>query len=79
MLKRFEALAAELGPDAHRIAVFSNHSSLVTMVTPTWPGCLAMTREDTAIGTRSEPHLDELMTAARFELSADEIASLENV
>jgi aryl-alcohol dehydrogenase-like predicted oxidoreductase len=148
MIERFEALAAELGPDAHRLVVFSNHFSLVTMVTPTWPGCLAMTKENiatlersgvtalawatlaggylaghdiaswsspenderrrragelaverrttapsialayvlhqptnvlAAIGTRSEQHLDELVTAARFELSADELAGLENL
>jgi aryl-alcohol dehydrogenase-like predicted oxidoreductase len=32
-----------------------------------------------AIGTRSDQHLDELMAAARLELSADELAWLENV
>src|SRR5262249_8052402 len=44
--QRFERLLAELGDDADRLAVFSNHFSLATMVTPTWPGCLAMSRDD---------------------------------
>jgi len=46
MLARFQALRAELGVEADRLTVFSNHFSLVTMVTPTWPGCLAMSMED---------------------------------
>jgi aryl-alcohol dehydrogenase-like predicted oxidoreductase len=43
---RFQALRAELGGDAHQLSVFSNHFSLATMLTPTWPGCLAMTRQE---------------------------------
>lgn len=45
-LPRFDALAAHLGGDAVYLTTFSNHFSLATMVTPTWPGCLAMTRAD---------------------------------
>jgi aryl-alcohol dehydrogenase-like predicted oxidoreductase len=43
-LDRFTELAAALGPDRPKLTVFSNHFSLATMVTPTWPGCLAMGR-----------------------------------
>jgi aryl-alcohol dehydrogenase-like predicted oxidoreductase len=46
LLPRFEALTAALGSEAQRLVVFSNHFSLATMVTPTWPGCLAMTKDD---------------------------------
>jgi aryl-alcohol dehydrogenase-like predicted oxidoreductase len=43
---RFQALRAELDADVDRLTVFSNHFSLATMVTPTWPGCLAMGKDD---------------------------------
>jgi aryl-alcohol dehydrogenase-like predicted oxidoreductase len=46
--ERFEALVAELGGDARHLTAFSNHFSLVEMVTPTWPGCLAMTKDEVA-------------------------------
>jgi aryl-alcohol dehydrogenase-like predicted oxidoreductase len=45
-LERFTELAAALGPDLPKLTVFSNHFSLATMVTPTWPGCLAMGRAE---------------------------------
>jgi aryl-alcohol dehydrogenase-like predicted oxidoreductase len=45
-LERFRALRAALGPDAAKLAVFSNHFSLAEMVAPTWPGCLAMSRAE---------------------------------
>jgi aryl-alcohol dehydrogenase-like predicted oxidoreductase len=47
-LARFHQLRAVLGAEASKLAIFSNHFSLAEMVTPTWPGCLAMTREDVA-------------------------------
>jgi aryl-alcohol dehydrogenase-like predicted oxidoreductase len=43
-LERFDELARALGPDRSKLTVLSNHFSLATMVTPTWPGCLAMDR-----------------------------------
>lgn len=42
--ERFTELARALGTDRSKLTVFSNHFSLATMVTPTWPGCLAMGR-----------------------------------
>jgi aryl-alcohol dehydrogenase-like predicted oxidoreductase len=41
-LERFDDLAEALGADRAKLTVFSNHFSLATMITPTWPGCLAM-------------------------------------
>jgi aryl-alcohol dehydrogenase-like predicted oxidoreductase len=41
-LARLGELADALGEDGERLTVFSNHFSLATMVTPVWPGCLAM-------------------------------------
>jgi aryl-alcohol dehydrogenase-like predicted oxidoreductase len=145
---RFDALRAELGADAHQLSVFSNHFSLATMITPTWPGCLAMTRGDIdhveqagptvlawaslaggyfagrdipswandenqerrqraaelaqqldtstaaialayvvnlphrvlpVVGTRSEEHLSELISATKIELTGDQVASLAGV
>ncbi len=46
MLARYQALRVSLGAPADRLRVFSNHFSLATMVTPTWPGCLSMSKED---------------------------------
>jgi aryl-alcohol dehydrogenase-like predicted oxidoreductase len=34
------------GADATQLVAFSNHFSLAEMVTPPWPGCLAVTREE---------------------------------
>jgi aryl-alcohol dehydrogenase-like predicted oxidoreductase len=48
-MSRFEALRAALGGDARHLTVFSNHFSLVEMITPTFPGCLAMSKADIAI------------------------------
>jgi aryl-alcohol dehydrogenase-like predicted oxidoreductase len=45
---RFGELRSALGPAADGLGVFSNHFSLAEMVTPTWPGCLAMDREEAA-------------------------------
>jgi aryl-alcohol dehydrogenase-like predicted oxidoreductase len=45
-LERFTELARALGHDRSKLTVFSNHFSLATMVTPTWPGCLAMARTE---------------------------------
>ncbi len=47
-LERFHELAAELGGDASHLTAFSNQFSLAEMVTPTWPGCLSMTKEEIA-------------------------------
>jgi aryl-alcohol dehydrogenase-like predicted oxidoreductase len=52
-LERFHELSAELGADARHLVVFSNHFSLVEMVTPTWPGCLAMGLDDVAALARA--------------------------
>jgi aryl-alcohol dehydrogenase-like predicted oxidoreductase len=41
---RFEELRAALGVDASSLAIFSNHFSLAEMLTPTWPGTLAMSQ-----------------------------------
>ena len=43
---RFEELRAALGVDASRLAIFSNHFSLAEMLTPTWPGTLAMSQDE---------------------------------
>jgi hypothetical protein len=43
-LKRPDTFTANGGRD--RLVAFSNHFSLGEMVTPTWPGCLAMTKAD---------------------------------
>jgi aryl-alcohol dehydrogenase-like predicted oxidoreductase len=144
-VERLDALRAELGADARQLSVFSNHFSLATMVTPTWPGCLAMTEGDIervekegltalawaslaggyfagrdvpswaseengerrrradelarqldtstvaialayvlnlprrvlpVVGTRSEEHLSELISAARIRFTDDQISSL---
>jgi aryl-alcohol dehydrogenase-like predicted oxidoreductase len=48
-MARFQALRAELGSDARHLVVFSNHFSLVEMVRPTYPGCLAMSKADVAV------------------------------
>lgn len=45
-LDRFDELARALGKDRSKLTVLSNHFSLATMVTPTWPGCLAMDRAE---------------------------------
>jgi aryl-alcohol dehydrogenase-like predicted oxidoreductase len=45
-MPRFRALAGCLNGDRDRLVAFSNHFSLGEMVTPTWPGCLAMTKAD---------------------------------
>lgn len=43
-IPRFRELAVYVQDDG--LIVFSNHFSLGEMVTPTWPGCLAMTKAD---------------------------------
>jgi aryl-alcohol dehydrogenase-like predicted oxidoreductase len=43
---RFAELHAALGADAPKLVLFSNHFSLADMITPTWPGCLAMSEHD---------------------------------
>ena len=45
-MPRFRALADCLNGGRDRLVAFSNHFSLGEMVTPTWPGCLAMTKAD---------------------------------
>ena len=45
-MPRFRALAGCLDGARDQLVAFSNHFSLGEMVTPTWPGCLAMTRHD---------------------------------
>jgi aryl-alcohol dehydrogenase-like predicted oxidoreductase len=45
-MPRFRALAGCLDSARDQLVVFSNHFSLGEMVTPTWPGCLAMTKQD---------------------------------
>src|SRR5262249_42625582 len=45
-VERFRALRSALGPDAGKLTVFSNHFSLAEMITPTWPGCLAMSKAE---------------------------------
>lgn len=45
-MPRFRALADCLGGARYLLVAFSNHFSLGEMVTPTWPGCLAMTKQD---------------------------------
>jgi aryl-alcohol dehydrogenase-like predicted oxidoreductase len=45
-LERFVELQNALGDDARNLVVFSNHFSLVEMVTPTWPGTLGMSTDD---------------------------------
>jgi aryl-alcohol dehydrogenase-like predicted oxidoreductase len=45
-VSRFRALADCLGSARDPLVAFSNHFSLGEMVTPTWPGCLAMTKQD---------------------------------
>jgi aryl-alcohol dehydrogenase-like predicted oxidoreductase len=47
-LERTEALIAALGSDGRHVSALSNHFSLAEMVTPTWPGCIAMDRDDLA-------------------------------
>jgi aryl-alcohol dehydrogenase-like predicted oxidoreductase len=47
-MPRLRALADCLDGDRGRLVAFSNHFSLGEMVTPTWPGCLAMTKADMA-------------------------------
>ena len=47
-LERFDELREALGGEARHLVVFSNHFSLVEMVTPTWPGTLAMSKDDLA-------------------------------
>ena len=48
-LARFVELQDALGDDARHLVVFSNHFSLVEMVTPTWPGTLGMSTDDLAL------------------------------
>ena len=43
---RFEELQSALGVDAPRLTIFSNHYSLADMVSPTWPGTLAMSQDE---------------------------------
>jgi aryl-alcohol dehydrogenase-like predicted oxidoreductase len=43
---RFHELRHAFGDGAPRLRVFSNHFSLAEMVSPTWPGCLAMSRAE---------------------------------
>jgi aryl-alcohol dehydrogenase-like predicted oxidoreductase len=50
---RFQELRAALGVDAATLAIFSNHFSLAEMVTPTWPGTLAMSEDELAALARS--------------------------
>jgi aryl-alcohol dehydrogenase-like predicted oxidoreductase len=52
-LDRFLELRDALSGDGEKLVVFSNHFSLATMVTPTWPGCLGMeeTEIDVLAGT----------------------------
>jgi aryl-alcohol dehydrogenase-like predicted oxidoreductase len=50
---RFQELRAALGVDAATLAIFSNHFSLAEMVTPTWPGTLAMSEDELAALERS--------------------------
>jgi aryl-alcohol dehydrogenase-like predicted oxidoreductase len=45
-LSRFDDLRGAMGSNSAALTVFSNHFSLAEMVTPTWPGSLAMTRDD---------------------------------
>ena len=45
-MPRFRALAGCLDGARDQLVAFSNHFSLGEMVTPTWPGCLAMTKHD---------------------------------
>jgi aryl-alcohol dehydrogenase-like predicted oxidoreductase len=45
-MSRYRALAGCLNGSRDRLVAFSNHFSLGEMVTPTWPGCLAMTKDD---------------------------------
>ena len=47
-LSRSRALHADLNGHGDRFVAFSNHFSLGEMVTPTWPGCLSMTKADIA-------------------------------
>ena len=51
-LPRFRSLADCMDGVGDRLVAFSNHFSLGEMLTPTWPGCLAMTKHE----------LDELAT-----------------
>jgi aryl-alcohol dehydrogenase-like predicted oxidoreductase len=50
---RFQELRAALGVDAATLAIFSNHFSLAEMVSPTWPGTLAMSEDELAVLERS--------------------------
>src|SRR5215471_18094409 len=45
-MERFRTLHEYFTATPHELAVFSNRFSLGEMVTPTWLGCLAMTRDD---------------------------------
>ena len=45
-MPRSRALARCLNGGGDRFVAFSNHFSLGEMVTPTWPGCLAMSKAD---------------------------------
>jgi aryl-alcohol dehydrogenase-like predicted oxidoreductase len=47
-LARFRALSDHVRRAGDGLAAFSNHFSLAEMVTPTWPGCLAVTKGDLA-------------------------------
>lgn len=47
-LERFLELRDALGEEAAKLTVFSNHFSLATMMTPTWPGCLGMGETEVA-------------------------------
>ena len=52
-LDRLQALRAQLGSEMRHLVAFSNHFSLAAMVTPAWPGCLAMDKSDIATLVRS--------------------------
>jgi aryl-alcohol dehydrogenase-like predicted oxidoreductase len=48
-IARVRDLHAQLGErDAERLVAFSNHFSLAEMVSPPWPGCLAVSRNELA-------------------------------
>ena len=52
-MPRFRSLAHFLAGTPDGLVAFSNHFSLGDMVTPTWPGCLSMTKAEIAeLGVR---------------------------
>ena len=52
-LDRFQALRSQLGSQSRHLVAYSNHFSLAEMVTPPWPGCLAMDKSDVATLVRA--------------------------